>query len=147
MQNQLGLLYLQKGSPLALEYFNNALRIDKNNPDVMYNIAFYYQKSKNYAVAIPAYKTLLSKYPKYKEAYYNIGAINLEVFKKIEDATKYFNDAILADSSYAEAYYARGVCFEKEKKYDLARADYTKALELKPNFSFAIESINKIEGK
>ncbi|MBU1156684.1 MAG: tetratricopeptide repeat protein [Proteobacteria bacterium] len=44
-----------------------------------------------------------------------------------------YNQAILTDPSYAEAYYNRSYTYEKLKQWDKALADGAKAAELQPN--------------
>jgi Tfp pilus assembly protein PilF len=56
----------------------------------------------------------------------------------------YFNKAILANPKYAEAYFARGVCYQELKDKSNAMADYSMCLQLKPNYLPAVEAINEM---
>lgn len=142
---ELGILLTHKKNALALEYLNSALKMDPANQDVMYNIAYYFQSKGDYKKAIEAYKSLLSKNINYKEAHYNLGAIEVASTKNYKDAIKHFTNAINADANYADAYFARGVCYDELKDKTNATADYQMALQLEPNHKFAVENLNNLE--
>lgn len=142
---ELGILLTKKKNALALEYLNSALKMDPANDDVMYNIAYYFQYKGDYKAAIETYKKLLSKNINYREAHYNLGAIEIASTKNYKEAIKYFTNAINADANYADAYFARGVCYEELKDKTNATADYQMALQIEPNHSFAIENLNNMD--
>ena len=144
---ELGLIFANKKNPLALEYFNNALRIDPKSSEIYYDMGKFYQDMNKPKLATETYKKLLSFNPKEKNAIYNLGAIELYFNKNIEAAKKCFSDAIFTDPNYAEAYFGRGVCYDQQKDYKNAKADYEMAIQLKPNYEHAIENLNRLEGK
>lgn len=141
---ELGNLYAAKKSLLCIEYFNNALRINPKSTEVIYFVGKFYQDTKRIPQAVDAYNKLLSIDKKNKHALYNLGAINYTFLKDLEKAKDYFTQAIDADGEYAEAYLARGICFEDLKKYADAEADYKMAVQTKPNFEPAIEHLNNL---
>lgn len=53
-------------------------------------------------------------------------------------AIKYCNEAIAADSNYAEAYYSRATILLNEFRFDEAINDFDKALQLEPYMEFAL---------
>lgn len=53
---------------------------------------------------------------------------------KYNEAISYFNAAIALDSSYADSFYHRGICYIYMVQPQKAVADYTKAIALQPNF-------------
>lgn len=144
---ELGILLTKKKSALALEYLNSALKVDPANEDVMYNIAYYLQSKGDYKAAIDTYKKLLAKNINYREAHYNLGAIEVSTTKNYKEAIKHFTNAINADANYADAFFARGVCYEELKDKTNAAADYQMALQVEPNHHFAIENLNKLDSK
>jgi tetratricopeptide (TPR) repeat protein len=144
---ELGTLLTIKKNALALEYLKTALKMQPGNNEVMYEIGMYYQQTKNYPAAMDTYKTILTKDPKYKKAYYNMGAIELYANKNYTQAIKHFTNAINADPNYADAYFARGVCYEELKDKTNAMADYQMALQIDPQHAFAIENLNALEKK
>lgn len=144
---ELGLLMAAKKNKIAIEYYNNALRLNPKSTDVYYNIGKFFQDIGDTKMAVETYKKLLTIDPKEKNAIYNLGAIEFERNKKPAEAIKYFSDAIVIDPAYAEAYFARGVCYEELKDKKNAIADYQMALQLKPDYTFAIENLNRLEKK
>jgi tetratricopeptide (TPR) repeat protein len=73
-----------------------------------------------------------------------MGAIELDVNKDVNKALAYFTKAINAEPKYAEAYYARGVCYQQLKDKNNAYSDFNMCLQLKPNYEPAVESLNKL---
>jgi Tfp pilus assembly protein PilF len=59
-------------------------------------------------------------------------------------ATNNFSDAIYSNSEFYEAYYSRGICFETLGNIKQAESDYTRAIEIKPDYEFAIEALNNL---
>jgi|LauGreDrversion4_2_1035121.scaffolds.fasta_scaffold108125_1 tetratricopeptide (TPR) repeat protein len=142
---ELGIIFTKKKNPLALEYLKSALTIDPKNEDILYNLAYYHQVTNNYIAATEIYKKILSKNINYKEAHYNLGTIEILKNKNYLEAIKYFTNAINADANYADAFFARGVCYEEVKDKTNAIADYQMALQINPKHEFAIENLNNLE--
>lgn len=142
---EIGMLLAYKKSSIALEYFLNALRLQPKDLTVYYNMAKFYQDAGKIELAVETYKKVVAIDPKQKESLYNLGAIELHHNKSAKSALDYFSKAIAVDPNYAEAYFARGVCFEELKDFRNARADYKMAIEIRPNFEFAIENLNLLE--
>ena len=140
------LLSIRK-NPLCITYFTNALLVKPKSPEVMYMAGYFYQKTGKIKQAQEAYLKLLESDPNNENALYNLGSIAYNEQKEPETAKNYFSRAIEADPKYAEAYLARGICFEKLNRPSEAEADYKMALEFKPNFDFAVENLNKLLNK
>ncbi len=144
---QLGILFSIKGNPLAIDYFNNALKQNPKSIEAKYGLGMFYQENDEYDKAIIEYDSILSIDPKYKNAHYNIGYIYLVYLKKYPKAVKHFTDAIECDPKYAEAFYNRGYSYELLGDIKNAKADYNKALELKPNYEKPIDGLNRLDKK
>ena len=144
---ELGSLLAAKKSTLCIEYFNTALRIKPQNTEIMYLVGKFYQDTKRIPQAIDAYTKLLAIDPKNKHALYNLGAIQYVFLKDPEKAKTYFTKAIDVNAEYAEAYLARGICYEETKNRVDAEADYRMAVQLKTNYEDAIDRLNSILDK
>jgi len=142
-----GRLFALKRNPLAIQYFNNALKLNPKSTEVVYMVGKFYQDSKKFKLATEAYEKLLQMDPSHKNALYNLGAIEYVEGKDKEKAKTYFSRAIEIDPQYAEAYLARGICFEDLKDFDNAIADYKMAAQYKPNFENAIRNLNRLLDK
>ena len=142
-----GRLFALKGNPLAIQYFNNALRVDPKSTEVVYMVGKFYQDTKKYGPATEAYQKLLQMDPNHRHAMYNLGAIEYVAGKDREKAMGYFTRAINTDPQYAEAYLARGICYEDLKDFDNAIADYKMAIQYKPNYEDAVRNLNRLLDK
>jgi len=142
---QLGLLYSLKHSPLAIDYFNNALNINPKSIEALYALASYYQQNGDFSKAIEKYSIIIQIQPDYKYAHYNIGYIYLVELQSYNDAVKHFTDAIKIDPNYAEAYYNRGYAYELSGNLKNARDDYQQALKIRTNYDKAVEGMNRLD--
>jgi len=142
---QLGILYADKKSDLAIDYFNNALNIMPGNIDVMYFLAMYYQETEKFEKALQTYNSMLDIDPAFFIAFYNIGYINLIHNNDFPEAIEYFTKAIELKPDYAEAYYNRGFAYELLIDVENSQKDYQKTLELHPNYELAIDGLNRID--
>lgn len=141
---QLGVLFQMQNNKLALEYFNNALRVKPNAEDALYGRGLWYQDHNEINKAIQDYTTIIQINPKNKNAHFNLGYIHQSLLKVYSEAAKHYSRAIEADPTYVEAYYNRGVCYETLGNISMARPDYEKALELKPDYRPAKEGLTRM---
>lgn len=141
---QLGVLFQLKNNKLALEYFNNALRIKPNAEDALYGRGLWYQDHNEINKAIQDYTTIIQINPTNKNAHFNLGYIHQSLLKVYDEAVKHYSRAIEADPSYVEAYYNRGVCYETLGNISMARVDYEKAIEIKPDYKPAKDGLARM---
>jgi tetratricopeptide (TPR) repeat protein len=59
-------------------------------------------------------------------------------------AVNNFADAIYSNSLFYEAYYARGVCFETLGNIAQAEVDYSRAIEINPEYSYAVDALDNL---
>lgn len=140
---QLGLLFSKKKNKLALDYFNNALKIDSSSHEAKYAIAMYHQEMKEYASALAMYRKFILDFPQDKEAYYNTGYIYFQM-DSIEKATRSFERAIGVAPDYADAYYMRGLCAEAVKDFKNAKYFYQQTVNLNSEHKLALDGINRL---
>lgn len=144
---QLGILHAAKKNKLAVDYYDNALRIRPNSTEALYDKAKYYQDVKDFDNASMVYQMLLKTDSTYKNAYFNLGVIHLINDKKYDEAIHYFNRAVRFDDKYVEAYYALGSCYQAKGDSKKATENYGIALQLNPDYMPAIEAMNSIQVK
>jgi len=140
---QLGILHIYKEGNLSEGYFKNALRIKPNNLEALYNLGFYYQENAMYEQAITTYHEILA-IQEFREPYFNLGYIHQEYLSLYEDAIGFYTKAIEIEPSYVDAYYNRGLCYEKMKSKTKAKADCQKVLKLNPTHTFAAIALERV---
>lgn len=143
----IGLMYAARNNPVALEYYNNALRVNPRHAQALYARAKFYQDAGKDEEAIREYENILSKIPDCETCAYNLGAIQLEVKKDYKKALEHFSKAISINPNYLEAYFARGYTYYLLKDKNSSRADYKMCLQLEPNYENAIEGLNELDKK
>ena len=70
--------------------------------------------------------------------------MELEVY---DVAANNFSDAIYSNSSFYQAYYARGICFETLGNIKQAESDYKRAIQLNPDYYYAIDALSLLQQK
>ena len=126
---QLAFIYANLGNPLAELYFDNALAVDSSNIQIWYNKGMYFQELERYADAEKCYYAILRRDKFNQFANYNLGYLKW-LKKEYEMAANYFSDAIYTNSEYADAYFARGLCFKELGNIPQARVDFQSAFRL-----------------
>lgn len=142
---QLGLVHAARGEEIAEDYFKKALNTNPNSKETLYGLAMYYQNTYEIDKALEHYQRIVVLDSNFKNAYYNMGYINLVFKENFEEARKNFNKAVQADPKYVNAVYNRGYCNELLGDYNKARADYQKVLELHTNYQKAIDGLNRLD--
>lgn len=134
---QLGNIQAAKRNKIALQYYNNALRLRPSSTEALYNRGLLFQNMGELENAKKDYGTILKIEPDYADAHYNLGYIAVAYEKDYKKAIEHFTDAIRTNSQYAEAYYNRGVAFERSGDRASAEKDYREALKIVPTFKLA----------
>ncbi len=140
----LGVMYSARKNPLALDYYNNVLKINPNNFNAKYAKAKFFQDIGKINESIIEYEQLTKINSTCENCFYNLGAIYLEIKKDPKKALNYFTKAIEINPNYLEAYFARGYTYSKLKDKESAKADYTMCLKLQPNYDLAVEAMNEM---
>jgi len=142
---QLGVLYSEHHDPMAIDYLSTAIRLDSNNTNTYYVLAMFYQETGNYTLAEETYRQLLAKSPKNKEAWHNLGYIEMMYNDDDDVAIGYFDHALQCDSMYVEAYFSRGVAYESKGDRKHAANDFAKALQIDPTYQPAADGLKRVK--
>ena len=92
---------------------------------------------------IAMYKKICTRFSDYEPAFYNIGIIYANK-DSIAKAIEHFTISIGMSPMEASSYYQRGLCYEKQKKRVEAKADFSKATALEPEWKEAKEALQRI---
>jgi tetratricopeptide (TPR) repeat protein len=141
---QLGQMFHLRGDTIAATYYNNALKLDPFDEMTLYNKALFYQSIMDWNAALEAYAALHKVDYTHSSGHYNIGFIHMEL-GLYDVASNNFSDAIYSNSEFFEAYYSRGNCFETLGNIKQAEIDYRRAIEINPDYTFAIEALQELE--
>ena len=140
---QLGQIFHVKGDTTAVVYYDNALQLDPTDEMILYNKAMFYQSILQWNAALEAYAALHKVNAFHSNGHYNIGFIHMEL-DLYDMAANNFSDAIYGHSEFHQAYYARGNCFETLGNIAQAEVDYKTAIEIKPDYTFAVEALEEL---
>ncbi len=141
---QLGNIFSQRGNPLALQYFANALRVRPTSTEALYNRGLFFQNNGKLEAAISDYQTILSIDPNYSDAHYNLGYIELVLRNQPTPAIGHFSAAIRCNPDYVEAYYNRGMAFNQMGNREAAKRDFLKTLSIYPAYKLAQERLKEM---
>lgn len=142
---QLGLMYSEKEDPIALQYYDNAYKMDTTDVFPLYAKGVYYQDLKQYENAKKEYKNVIIQDRMYANAYYNIGYILLQQ-DSFAKAYSHYDILTKLYPADAEAYYNRGLANELMKKIPEAVTDYKQALIFDENYQDAKDALSRIGG-
>jgi len=145
---QLGLLFSEKQDSIALDYFNNALRLIPDSYEALYGKAIFYQNQEKPESAQRIYRYMLNNLSRnLPGVHFNLGYIEMLYYGEYTVALNYFDSALLVKPNYFEALNNKAFCYEKLGKISEARNHYKKVLELQPNFELAIKGLNRLDAK
>jgi len=143
---QLGMLYSKKKDPLAIQYFDNALRVEPKRIDALYAKGYFYQRQEDFSNAKKAYRAIMKIDPQYEFAIYNVGYL-LMLEDSLAASEKHFNMAVKVAPSYADAYQMRGFAAELQGKKEQALRDYEQALIFEEGHPKATEGIKRLKAE
>ncbi len=142
----LGRIFSRRNNPVALQYFDNALRVDSTYLEALEFKGVFYKTRGDFDQAFEIYRDLILRDPDYANAYFDMGVIYLELdsFSKAYDN---FNIATKVDPIFVKAYYYRGIASEKMGNLDGALKDYKQASGMSPEYQEAQEAKKRLETK
>ena len=138
---QLGNLCAARNMKAAEQYYNNALHLSPRSTEALYDRGLYYQNSGQLEKAIADYQTLLNIDPKYADAYFNMGFIDLVLKKEYRASIIHFSDAIRANPNFADAFYNRGMAYLMLGDKSAAKKDFQDALKIFPTYAMAKDQL------
>jgi len=114
---------------LAIDDYNEAIRLARNDPVAWKNRGNVYYKMEDYDRAIKDYTKAITLFPSLMKAYLGRGKA-WGCVGKYHRAIADLDKAVELDPACGDAYAARGLTFEKMGDYARALSDYDKAVEL-----------------
>ncbi len=142
----LGRIYLNQDNPLAVQCFDNILRVDSTSLEAREFKAVFYKKRGEFDKAFDIYRDIVRRNPDYSNAYFDMGIIYLEL-DSLSKAYDHFNIAVKTDPLFVLAYYYRGLASELMGNIEAARADYKQAAKMSPNLPEPKEALERLDKK
>ncbi len=123
----------EKDLDKKIAYYNNAIKIDDQNPWSLNDRGQVFLYLEKYEDAMKDFKRVIAVDPLFIDGYNNI-AIVYEKTDKLQKALAYFTLAIEKKADRPLYYSNRGLLYDKLERYDEALSDYEKALEIDPEY-------------
>lgn len=154
---QLGKLCDGLNRPIALQYFDNALRIDSNSMVALMSKAQYYHQRGQFDEALIIYNKGVNAQPLNAEVQYNMGLLYIErsdlaaakdkalSADYLERARKHFETATKCDVLFGEAYYYLGLAFEKQGKLSDAVRNYENAIRMGESLGLSQAALDRLK--
>ena len=101
-----------------------------NEIAILFDNAFELHEAGKFQEALEAYNKVIALKPNHNDALINIGCVLEDIGEK-EQALFYLNKAIELEENF-RAYYNCGFIYKRQRKYNLAIQNYTRAIELNP---------------
>ncbi len=139
-------LFAKKENPIAIKYFDNAIRVDSTNIEALTAKGNYLGGQGKFSEAIKVLKKIHQYAPQRPETYYNIGLAYLEM-DSLELAYQNFDIVVNTSPTDYMAYFCRGITSEEKGDLNAARKDYQQALNLEPKFERAKIALANLKQK
>jgi len=142
----LGELHEKKGSKNAIKFYDNAINVAPNKPEVLHSKAFYLQNHGDIPGALELYKEINVKNPNYAEAYLNAGLIYMDQ-DSLDLAFEQMNILAGVQPQNPLPYYYRGQIHNAYGNYEAAVIDLQNSLNISSDFKAAEELLAKVQAK
>lgn len=140
----LGDLMDRTNNPLAVQYFDNAIRVDPNNVSAWHAKAYFLQNNEQISEALEIYKKIHVLDPQYPEAYLN-SAILLMYMDSLDLAMNELDILAKVDPSNPATYFYKGKIYQFQDQKDLAKQSFEQALRLDKDYDQARDAIEELE--
>lgn len=131
-----------KEYPGAIQHFKQLLTINNARPDGYFFLGTVYKEMNDTNAALTQYLNAIVADPEYYNAYIQLGLLYSD--RNDTAAIAYFTNAIRIDEFSDEAYYGRGLMYQKIGNYAAAVKDYRKTTNINPSHKFAYYNTGNI---
>ena len=142
----LGQLFEEAGNPLAKRFYENAIRVAPENPEVQMALANFYWMANDYTAALTQFEIILTNHPLFAKAYFNQGLIYLEL-DSLNAAQKSLELAIKNDPDFIQAHYYLGETFDLKGELNRAITALEEAARLSPSDPKITNKIRDLEDR
>lgn len=139
----LGDLYSQKGDKKAIDYYNTAILLAPDRPEMKHSKAFHLQNKGDIPSALQLYKDIIVAEPGYGMAYLNSGILYLQM-DSVDRAYENFDILASREPTNANAFFYRAQAQYLRGDLDAAVKDLQNTLNLNDEDAEARKLLNDI---
>jgi len=133
-----------KKNKIALDYYDNALRIDSTDMEALMGKGWYFHQRNQFDDAKKYYEKAAKFHALEPGVHFDNGILHLEM-KEPETAYKKFDIAINLEPQYGNAYYYRALASERMgKSLNIIINDYQQAAALMPDPQRAVAALERL---
>ena len=144
---ELGWVYTQQGQwDKALEEYENAIKLNKDNLTAKYNIALVKLQQNKLEEVRTLLEEVVEARKTFTEARLTLGEVLLEL-KEYDKAMEHFQFALNANPGTVDYIMLIGQTYEKKGELDKAKEQYEKAVAYVPDYQPAKDALAKLGGK
>ncbi|MFZ1676706.1 MAG: tetratricopeptide repeat protein, partial [Saprospiraceae bacterium] len=140
----LGDLMDRTHNPLAIQYFDNAIRVSPKNVAAWHAKAYFLQNNDKIPEALEIYRHIHEIDPQYPDAYLN-AAILLMYHDSLDAAAKELDILQKIDPTNAATWFYKGKLHQLRGEKDLAQASYEQALKLDDKYEQAKDALQELK--
>lgn len=141
---ELGNLFAGLDNPIAIQYFQNAIRVDSLDVFARFAMAYYLQTQGDTLSAIKEYEKIIGIDYNYSDAFLNAGILYLQM-DSLDHAYKKFDQMELLNKTDPRPYYFKGQIYQKRDDAEQAKKLYEQALRIYPDFTEAQQALNQLD--
>lgn len=140
----LGSLYQQENNPICIEYYTTAANIRPNDLEILYAQAYAYQIFEKLNEAEIIYRKMRKLDKEYPMPVFQLAHIKQFNRNELDSAEILYNEAILIEPRFVEAWHNLGLLHETRGEKSRALQAYARALKYNPEFKLSREAADKL---
>jgi len=139
-------LHEKAGSDNVIDYYNNAISVDPENPQTYHSKAYYLQNKGKIKEALELYREINLIDRQYVDAYLNAGILYMEI-DSFDRAYEQFKIISGIEPQNYLAYYYMGALEMAAEDYEAAKINFQNALNINSHYQRAILALEEVNKK
>ena len=142
----LGQIYESENDPLCIQYFTSAQKLQPNNLEFKYQVAYSRETFGEYEAAKEMYREMATDTVDIyvMRALFHQGKMQQLIENNLDSAMYFYKSALQTDPRFYEAWFNLAVCHEELGNKNQALAAYAKCLKYNPEFEPARARAHKL---
>lgn len=140
----LGDLYASEENEIAIQYYITAAELKPDDVGVLYKLAYARQSFGQFDEAQAVYREMFQKDETFAMSLFQQGFIKHIHKGEIDSAMIYYNQAVVIEPKFVEAWHNIGLCWEEKGNRAKALQSYSRALKINPDYTKSREAAEKL---